>query len=112
MKISVIPETFCPSCRVTLNRVHETHGEDSEPNAGDVVICENCGDLSVLSHDLQLRRLNNEEHLEFELRPEIINWQVFFRWRGYIQEPKDIQSTANMRKADTYAVIGNSHAVT
>ena len=76
MKISVIPETFCPSCRVTMNDVHETHGEDSEPIAGDVVICENCGDLSVLGDDLQMLPLNADERMEFELRPEIINWQL------------------------------------
>ena len=52
--------TRCPGCQGVVMKVEELVKAEA-PKPGDLVVCQNCGVLGVLSEGMELRRAERED---------------------------------------------------
>lgn len=61
------PPRECPHC----HKVHDALSTDREMKPGIIVICADCGELSILTEELTQRDLTPDEYIAIAHEPEI-----------------------------------------
>jgi|1185.fasta_scaffold195022_3 hypothetical protein len=71
--------TACPYCAKKLDAASHVDLTDVRPRPGDTTICFYCAGLMVFADDGRPRKPTDDEALEMENNPEVLNARVLVR---------------------------------